>query len=386
MAGIYLHIPFCRQACHYCDFHFTTNLARKQDMARAIASELQLQQHFLQGETIRTIYFGGGTPSLLTARELQLLLDTIHQHFTVEKNAEITLEANPDDLDKGKLLEWKKSGINRLSIGIQSFNPAVLKFLNRVHSAGEALQAASSAREAGFNNLTIDLIYGIPGAPAGTWQADLEQAISLKVPHISAYCLTIEEKTVFGNWHKKGKLHPADDELAAQQFDLLVSRLEKEGYEQYEVSNFCLPGFHSRHNSSYWQQQNYLGVGPGAHSYNGVVRQFNVRHNPRYLAGIARGEVPCDRETLSTTDHINEYLLTRLRTIWGVDMAWLKSHRYFDLATTAEKQLEGYIARGLATKQGQVFRLNRKGLLLADLIAEELFLEENKTGRPPQQY
>ncbi|MDQ3290617.1 MAG: radical SAM family heme chaperone HemW, partial [Bacteroidota bacterium] len=268
MAGIYIHVPFCKQACHYCDFHFSTSLRRKQEVVQAICQEIKLQQNYLSNQELQTIYLGGGTPSLLTKIELENIFNTLHKFFKISPNAEITLEANPDDLTATKIQELKQSPVNRLSIGLQSFHNPHLRLMNRAHSAAESLTSVQLALDAGFNNITVDLIYGIPAQDHAIWAKDLDQVIALQVPHVSAYALTIEPKTALGNWTKKGKFIPSEDEFVATQFEMLLTKMQEHGYEQYEISNFSLPGWESRHNSNYWKGIPYLGIGPSAHSFN----------------------------------------------------------------------------------------------------------------------
>lgn len=376
MAGIYIHIPFCKQACHYCDFHFSTNLQLKEQMVRALVSEIELQKDFLQGEEINTIYLGGGTPSLLSGAELELLMQTLSRLHTLDPAAEITLEANPDDLTSHNLKVLKNAGINRLSIGIQSFQDDLLKFLNRVHSADTALSTYWAAREAGFDNISMDLIYAIPGQDDLKWEGDIRQALALNPEHISCYALTIEEKTVFGRWSATGKLKPTADDLAAQQLELLMSRLEQAGYEHYEVSNFSKPGFHSRHNSSYWKQELYLGIGPGAHSYNRTSRHFSVRNNHLYIKAIQAGTVPAEVEILTPENMINEYILTTLRTQWGTNLVNLKAAYGYDLFKQNSEYIQELIYKGMATLNQDTLTLTRKGILLADKIASDLLVLE----------
>lgn len=376
MAGIYLHIPFCRQACHYCDFHFSTQLAQKGRLTEALALEAKLQQDYLKGEKVQTIYFGGGTPSLLSQQELDQLLNTLANTFSLATDLEITLEANPDDLTATKLKELKAGGINRLSIGIQSFHEAHLQFMNRAHSAEQASQCVPLAREAGFDNISIDLIYAVPAPDHSIWQQDLQKALELKPEHISSYCLTIEPQTAFGNWLKKGRLKAIDDEYAAEQFEQLLQSLRQAGYEQYEISNFCLPGSYSRHNSSYWQQQTYLGLGPSAHSFNHDSRQFNIRNNSRYLKAIEAGQLPFEKEELSRENMINEYLLTGLRTKWGCSLSYLKEQYGYDLRHEQGRLLEELFRQKLAQLQGDKLILSDSGKLLADGIATQLMTTE----------
>ncbi|MBX2964781.1 MAG: radical SAM family heme chaperone HemW [Cyclobacteriaceae bacterium] len=374
MAGLYLHIPFCKQACYYCDFHFSTNREFRKEMVDSIIKEVQLQQNYLKGEPVNTIYFGGGTPSLLPAQEIGLLLNSIKSVYPVNPEAEITLEANPDDLHKDYVDAIRNEGINRLSIGIQSFHDDLLRFMNRAHDCTTALRAVDDARYGGFTNISIDLIYNIPGQDDARWKQDIEQALSLKPEHISCYSLTIEPQTVFGKWSVTGKLTPPSDDAAAHHLEILMNMLHHAGYEHYEISNFALPGFYSKHNSSYWKQENYLGVGPGAHSYNQKTRQYNVRNNHRYLKAIAQGSVPAETEILSEENKINEYILTTLRTQWGTNLAELKQKHGYDLINQNHVYIQGLIAQGLAVINNSVLTLTRKGKFLADKIASDLFI------------
>lgn len=374
MAGIYIHIPFCKQACHYCDFHFSTNRTVQAQMVDAIVMELALQKHYLDGEPIQTIYLGGGTPSLLSGVDLAKVLDSVSANFTLTPGAEITLEANPDDLDYSKLVELKSLGITRLSIGIQSFDDAELKFLNRAHSASSAASCVKEARTAGFTNISIDLIYAIPGQTNEAWKKNIHLALALNPEHISSYALTIEEKTVFGRWSANGKLLAVENEVAAEQLDILMHELEQAGYEQYEVSNFGKPGFWSKHNSSYWKQEKYLGAGPSAHSYNGQSRQFNITNNHLYLRALAEGTIPFERETLSREDIINDYLLTTLRTSWGTNLKKLAEDYNYSLLTDHVAYIKELTSKGLAQIENDYFRLTRKGKFFADKIASDLFV------------
>lgn len=375
MSGIYLHIPFCKQACHYCDFHFSTSMGLKEQTVQSIAQELELRQDYLQGQPVHTIYFGGGTPSLLTRQELQLLLATIKKLYIVSEDAEITLEANPDDLTPAKLQELRAAGVNRLSIGLQSFHEPHLRLMNRAHSAPESLQCVKDAQAAGFDNLTVDLIYGIPAAGHHIWQQDLETLFALGVPHVSCYALTIEPDTALGRWSKKGEFKPAEDEFTAQQFEILLNQMAKQGYIQYEISNFCLPGHESRHNSNYWRGVHYLGVGPSAHSFNGHSRQYNVAHNKKYVDAMAQGRVPFEQEELTLPDQANDYLLTSLRTIWGCDLRKINQDYGYDLSVRNAAYLQELQDKDLAKIEEEVLYLTDKGKLLADQITLELFVE-----------
>ncbi len=374
MAGIYLHIPFCKQACHYCDFHFSTNQQKKTEMIHAFLREIEFQKDYLNGEPINTIYFGGGTPSLLLAEELNLLMEGIKNYFKVSASCEITLEANPDDLTLMKLQSLKEQGINRLSIGIQSFDNEVLQFLNRVHDSIAAETCVRLAREAGFENISIDLIYAIPNQNHSAWERNIKQALTLKPNHISSYSLTIEEKTTFGRWAASGKLKVKDDEFAATQLIMLVDKLEEKGYEQYEVSNFALSGFQSQHNSNYWRQQKYLGIGPSAHSYNGGSRQYNISNNHLYLKSLEKNTIPATVEILTLAEIINDYLLTTLRTSWGANLLSLKENFNFNLIEEHERYIKSLVTGGLAQIQNETLILTKAGKLFADKIASDLFV------------
>lgn len=375
MAGIYLHIPFCKQACHYCDFHFSTNTSMMDDMVEALKHEILLQQQYLQNQPVETIYFGGGTPSMLPSLRIKELLNLIREKFPV-KDPEVTLEANPDDLNPAKLRELRLAGVNRLSIGIQSFQDDVLKFLNRAHNSSSALECVRDSRAAGFDNISIDLIYAIPGQTEDAWKKNIEQALALNPEHISSYSLTIEEKTVFGKWSAAGKLKNISDDQSATQLEMLVDLLEKAGYHQYEVSNFCRPGFESKHNSSYWKRKFYLGVGPGAHSYNGSSRQFNVRNNHLYLQSLKRNIIPFEIENLSGSDQINDYLMTTLRTTWGTDLKVLSEEFGYDVLKAHKGYIASLLSTGLAIVENDFLILTKRGKMMADKIASDLFSED----------
>ncbi len=340
-------------------------------MLRAIAQELKVRSNYLKRQPVQSIYLGGGTPSLLDADALQ----TLFAHLPLHTAQEVTLEANPDDITLERLRDWKDLGINRLSIGIQSFHDQVLRYLNRAHNSHHARSCVELAQKVGFDNLTIDLIYAIPEVDDEMWRTDLATALGLAPTHMAAYCLTIEQNTVFGRWQERGKLRIVPDETAARQFELLVETMTGQGYEHYEVSNFCLPGHYAVHNSNYWKRGHYLGVGPGAHSYDGASRQYNVAHNQRYIDSLAQGVVPCTVEVLSSKDHINEYVMTSLRTQWGCDMAWLKEEHGYDLEQTQSSYLAQLVSKRLAVREGHQLLLTRQGKLLADQIATDLFVD-----------
>ncbi|MGB3466169.1 MAG: radical SAM family heme chaperone HemW [Cyclobacteriaceae bacterium] len=375
MAGIYLHIPFCKQACHYCDFHFSTQLGARPQMLKAILQEIGLQQGYLGKEPVSSIYFGGGTPSLLDSSEISTLLTAICDLYEVDQNAEITLEANPDDLSEKKLAMLRKAGVNRLSIGIQSFHDPHLKFMNRAHTASEALDCLSIAENIGFDDLSIDLIYGLPADDHRIWEEDIRQALQLPINHISAYCLTIEPNTVFGNWLGKKKIRPIEEEFSATQFVLLCETLARQGFEQYEISNFCLPGHYSRHNSAYWQQKKYLGIGPSAHSFDGIDRQFNIAHNQKYIKSLAELTIPCTIEHLTAVQRANEYLLTTIRTKWGSSMQKLEAI-YPGWTQHFGKPIHALLEKKLLDKKEDVLLLTDNGKLVADEITLQLFLDE----------
>ena len=402
MAGIYLHIPFCKQACFYCDFHFSTSLKRKSEMIQAIADELILRKNEVT-ETVETIYFGGGTPSLLMIDELQFLIDVIYQNFDVIANPEITLEANPDDLILKKMSvraqsrtifeEYKSIGINRLSIGIQSFFEDDLKSMNRAHTASES-QKCLSAAIGSFENITVDLIYGIPNMSADKWRKNLQKVFDFGINHISSYALTVEPKTALDSFIKKGTYPPLDEQLAAQHFDILVEETEKQGFVHYEISNFGKPNYFSKHNTSYWQGKTYLGVGPSAHSFNGKQRSWNVLNNAKYIKAIQQKELPSEVETLSKNDLFNETVMTGLRTIWGVSLVDIEKKFGEIYKTNLLKSAEKFVKQELLviaseTKQSLVnneittsqvprndlkLKTTQKGKFFADGIAAELFV------------
>jgi oxygen-independent coproporphyrinogen-3 oxidase len=376
MAGIYIHIPFCKQACHYCDFHFSTNLQLMEAMMDSITVELKLRKDYLKGEAVDTVYFGGGTPSLVPAEYLGKILDQIAQLFPGRKQ-EVTLEANPDDLNPQALANWKSLGIDRLSLGIQSFQDQILKAYNRAHTSKEATQAIQLARAAGFEKFSIDLIYGYPHSDHRLWQLDLEEALRLDPGHLSAYSLTIEPKTTFGNWAKKGKFSPAEDEFVAQQFEWLQERCDKAGYLQYEISNFSRPNQAAIHNSNYWKRSPYLGIGPSAHSFDGSSRGFNPPSNTSYTKALSAGSIPFVLEQLTPTESINEEILTGLRTQWGLDTESLEDRYHLDILEIKKGPISKLTELGMIHTLGKTLTLTRKGQLLADSIASDIFIDSH---------
>ena len=371
MAGIYIHIPFCRQACHYCNFHFTTSLKRKNELIAALLKEIELGKGYLPGETVETIYFGGGTPSLLQIEDLGLQIDKMKESFILPANAEITIETNPDDITEEKLQGWKSIGINRLSIGIQSFFEEDLQWMNRAHSAQQATDNLKLATR-NFNNITVDLIYGTPLLTNEKWKRNVDLAIAAGIPHLSCYALTVEPKTPLYKMIKENQAADVNPDKQSAQFLLLMQWMEEAGYEHYEISNFAKPGYRSRHNSSYWQGKNYLGIGPSAHSFNGTSRQWNVSNNSIYIESINKGIIPCQKEILSPTQKLNEYIMTSLRTIEGLDLVHVEERAAFELRVAGKKHVE----RGSVIIENDFLKLTREGKLLADGIAADLFFTE----------
>lgn len=377
MAGIYLHIPFCRKACHYCNFHFSTSLNAQNDFVVALVQEINLRKHYLQGQTIRTIYFGGGTPSLLHQDELRKILDALYEHFTIEPDAEVTLEANPDDLKPDNLQLWKAAGINRLSVGVQSFFEEDLIWMNRSHSAEQARESMNLIRDAGFDNYSMDLIFGYPLLDMPKWQKNMAWMIEAGVPHISCYGLTIEPKTVFHHQQMKGQWAGVDQDVQAVQYEMLMKTLTQQGYRHYEISNFALPGREAIHNSQYWKGDWYLGLGPSAHSFNGESRQWNVSHNQQYIRGIMKAEQVFDLEYLSERDQINEFILTQLRMDTGIALDWLQERLSEQQWTNWQIKMKRLIEQEQIYLRDHRAILTPTGKLYADGIAADFFLDEN---------
>lgn len=373
MSGIYIHIPFCKQACHYCDFHFSTSLKKKEEMVLALVKEIQLRKDELGNEVVATIYFGGGTPSILSVEEIQFLIDTVYKNFNVVENPEITLEANPDDLTNERIIELSKSPINRLSIGIQSFFEEDLKLMNRVHNAEEAKRCLDTATKY-FDNITIDLIYGIPNMNNERWLQNIETALSFSIPHISSYALTVEPKTALDKFIKKGLIKQPDDEVAQEHFHILVNRLQEEGFVHYELSNFGKPDYFSKNNSAYWLGKKYIGIGPSAHSYNGTNRSWNVANNTFYIKSIQENQLPSETETLTNVDRYNEYIMTGLRTIWGVSLERIEKEFGPKYLEYLNLQSQKFIDDKLLFVENGILKATQKGKFLSDGIASDLFL------------
>ena len=373
MAGIYIHVPFCRRACHYCDFHFTTNLKNATPLVDSILKEVEIQKGYLNAEPISTIYFGGGTPSLLPTSDIEQILNKIGTFHSVDGDAEITLEANPEDLSVEKLTELKSIGVNRLSLGTQSFIDSELKWMNRMHTANQATTAIQNAQNLGFNNISIDLIFGLPDQTKEDWQFNLDAALKLNVQHISSYGLTIEKKTVLGNRVSKGLEKQPDDALATEFFNMNMNVLSSNGFEHYEISNFAKEGFISRHNSSYWRGIPYLGLGPSAHSFNGNSRQWNVRSNAAYVSKISEGTSFFEIEELTESDRLNEQIMIGLRTKWGIEKAKIESIKrgsWSELKSNLNPNESHFFSIDATS-----IKLSNSGKLVADRLASELFFE-----------
>ncbi|MBL4604304.1 MAG: radical SAM family heme chaperone HemW [Flavobacteriaceae bacterium] len=373
MAGIYIHIPFCKQACNYCDFHFSTSLKKKDELVNCLIHEIELRKDELNNEVIETIYFGGGTPSMLSQSEIDAIIAAVYDSHTVSSDPEITLEANPDDLNEAIIQELAQSKVNRLSIGIQSFFENDLKLMNRAHNAKEAKSCLSIAVRH-FENISLDLIYGIPGLTNEQWKENIATALSFGVPHISSYALTVEPRTALESLIKKGVIAPVNDEQAQEQFTILLEELEAHDFTHYELSNFGKEGFFSQNNSAYWKGKSYLGIGPSAHSFDGKQRSWNVRNNSKYIDAIQQNELPIEREILSVTDQYNEYVMTGLRTLWGVSLDKVKQEygkTYFDYLA---KQSEKYIEQQLLYIDKGKLKTTQKGKFLSDGIASDLFM------------
>ena len=372
MAGIYIHIPFCKQACHYCDFHFSTSLKKKDELIQALITELELRKEEFKSTEVETIYFGGGTPSLLTNNELQSIIDAVYFNYSVMAHPEITLEANPDDLSYNRIEALTDTPINRLSIGIQSFFETDLKLMNRAHNAEEAKACLEKAVKH-FDNISLDLIYGIPGASNQQWIKNIEMALSFGVPHISSYALTVEPKTALSSFIEKGIIDNVDDEQAHEQFHILKEQLEEAGFIHYELSNFGKVGYFSKNNSAYWQGKSYIGIGPSAHSFNGKQRGWNVRNNSKYIKAILNGDLPMEIEHLTKIDQYNEYIMTGLRTIWGVSLDKVEKDFGSILRDYLIEQANVFINQHLLYIDGEHLRVTKKGQFLSDGIASELF-------------
>jgi oxygen-independent coproporphyrinogen-3 oxidase len=372
MAGIYIHIPFCKRRCIYCDFFSTTQSEKKSAYVRALCRELEMRRDYVEGEEIETIYLGGGTPSQLTEEELKAIFSSIYHIYKVKTNAEITLEANPDDLTPEYVAMLRQLPVNRISMGIQTFQEETLKLLHRRHTATQAIEAFRRCREAGFQNISIDLMYGLPGETLETWKEDLRQAINLRPEHISAYHLIYEEDTALWRLREQHQVEEADEDLSVSLFETLIGRLTEAGYQHYEISNFCLSGMHSRHNSSYWTGKKYLGCGPSAHSFNGVSRQWNVASLEGYIKGVEEGVLDYEVEELDLYTRYNDFVLTSIRTCWGMSLSKLRSEFGEELYRYCMRMAKPHEDQGVLENREGVLRLTRKGIFVSDGIMSDL--------------
>lgn len=374
MAGIYIHIPFCKQACFYCNFHFSTSLQYTNEFVQSLVKEIELKKKKLNSSPISTLYFGGGTPSILSKIEFKEVINKLNESIDLSQLIEFTIEVNPDDITKDKLEFWLENGVNRLSIGTQSFRESDLKLMNRAHSGIEAFKSIQLAQEAGFSNISIDLIYGIPGLKNTNWIENLERAVSLNIPHVSSYCLTVEEKTALAHLIKTQKIQIPDEELASEQFLIMIDYLEKHGIHQYEISNFSKIGMESKHNKSYWSGEIYHGLGPGAHSFNGENRYWNISNNQQYFKSIEQGIIPEEIETLSLENKFNELIMTSLRTREGIEMKRMEKLFSTDIITAFEKNISKWVNSGKIIKLENQYLLSKEGRFFADGIASDLFI------------
>ena len=375
MAGIYIHIPFCKRKCHYCNFFSVASQKYKQHFLDALQEEIFLQRYYLAEKEIHSVYFGGGTPSLMDPSDISKILQEIKKYYILSKDAEITLEANPDDLGKDKIRDYFKLGINRMSIGVQSFHDKDLAYLNRVHSASQAIDAINEVQSVGFQNISIDLIYGIPGLTNEQWIKNLEMAFSFNVQHISAYALTVEPRTALDLLIKKKKLPAPGEVHVISHFRILMAKMKENGFIHYEISNFCREGFYSGHNRMYWSGEHYLGLGPSAHSYNGISRQWNVAGIIDYIDQVRRQDRFFETETLTASQHYNEYVMTSLRTMWGCDLNKIRSEFGEEFGSRFPVLGSRYLESGLMIEEEGVYYLTDEGKLFADGIASDLFVE-----------
>jgi oxygen-independent coproporphyrinogen-3 oxidase len=375
MAGIYIHVPFCRRKCHYCNFFSISSLKYKQHFLDALHEEIWLQRTYLADQEIHSVYVGGGTPSLMDPSEISKILEEIRKYYILSEDAEITLEANPDDMGKGTVGDYMNPGINRVSIGVQSFHDTDLVYLNRIHSATQAKNAIIEAQSAGFKNVSIDLIYGIPGLTNEQWEENLEIAFKTGVQHISAYALTVEPKTALDILIKKKKLPAPEDEHVIEHFRIMMAKMKENGFIHYEISNFCREGFYSRHNSMYWSGEHYLGLGPSAHSFNGISRQWNVSGIIDDIDQIKRKDRFFETEILTKDQKYNEYVMTSLRTMWGCDLDKIRKEFGTELAVRSWQLAVQFIDSGLMVEKEGVYYLTDEGKLFADGIASDLFMD-----------
>ena len=372
---IYLHIPFCKQKCSYCNFHFSTSFSLKDEMLSAIKKEIQLRHNELENKTLKSLYFGGGTPSVLSVDEIKSLLDEIQKYFSFDNNIEITLESNPDDLNENFLKELSQTEINRLSIGTQSFYDEDLKLMNRAHNASEAESSIKRAQDFGLVNISVDLIYGSPTSNFEIWKDNLSKTIELQVPHVSSYALTVEPKTALEKWIENGKIRSPEETEQNQEFYYMKDFLKDNGFDHYEISNFGKPGFHSKHNSAYWKSEPYLGIGPSAHSYNGSLeRSWNIANNPIYIKNLNQNILPIEKEILTEKDRFNEMIMIGLRTIWGVDLNRINQNFSSEVIDYLNQEIKSKIESGILEIENNYLKISEKHWFLADGIASDLFI------------
>lgn len=372
---IYFHIPFCKQACHYCDFHFSTSLKYKEDMLAAMQQEIVKRAHYLADKQVHSLYFGGGTPSILDSEDIQRLIGTVEKHFEIAPDAEITLEANPDDLTADKVRALRHTPINRFSIGIQSFFEEDLRWMNRAHNAGEADSSIKRVQDAGFENITCDLIYGYPLLSDEKWKSNMQKLIAMDIPHISSYSMTVENRTALAHFVKEGKTPAMSDAQSADQMMMLIETLTDNGFEHYEISNFAKQGMYAKHNTNYWKSTHYLGIGPSAHSFNGTSRSWNVANNAKYIAALTDNSEFQEIENLSQEDQFNEYVMTALRTMWGLDLQKVEQEFGYDYKQHILRESQRFIdVQELGYSPEGKLRTTIKGKLMADHIASEMFV------------
>jgi len=377
MSGIYIHIPFCKKACHYCDFHFSTSLKYAEEMVEAICKEIRMKKDRIKGQ-VGSIYLGGGTPSILPQKDLQKIFDTINHTFSVDANAEITIETNPDDLTSAKIKELKQLPVNRFSVGIQSFYDEDLIWMNRAHQAQEAEDCIRRSQDAGFENLTLDLIYGYPLLTDEKWLNNIQKAVSLEVPHISAYALTVEPRTALAHAIKNKKQTPVSDNQSAAQFVILMEKLMEKGFEHYEISNFAKPNHYAVHNTNYWKGIDYIGIGPSAHGFDGQNRYMNPANNASFIETLSHNKLPEIVEELSLNDRFNEYVMTSLRTMWGTDLQKINADFGKDFLEETKHNLKNFEDKDWLLIDGDKIRLSQNGKLFADHVASELFILGNE--------
>lgn len=377
MSGIYFHIPFCKQLCHYCAFHKSISLQAKDRMLSCLKKELEKRKDYLDGKNIESIYFGGGTPSVYSPSEIQSLINEVSKHFTIEENAEITMEANPDDLTHDYLKELKETSINRLSVGIQSFHDEDLILMNRRHSGQQAYDAIKRAQDYGFDNISVDQIYGVPGLTFEKWEQNLRKVFELNIQHISSYHLMYDPNTVFSHKLKKGTLKEVDEEVSLAQYKHLIAEAKKQGFIHYEISNFSKLGLESKHNSSYWQQKKYLGLGPSAHSYNINRREWNISDNHKYMKAIEEGGNYSEFEELTFNDRFNDYVLTSLRTMWGLDLKLVKKEFGDIYFQHCLKKSDKFIKSDDVRIENKHIILTDKGVFISnDVMSDFFYLED----------